>query len=178
MADSPKAIPTKRLYGCLMVSIGVPNWESIQAAIPEQELYEAGNPIYGRQDHPHCTILFGFHHQPGLGEELIGKLPVDLRALHQDLVLTGCNFFRSADYDVLKFSLQSPELARLNHWCKSRYAYTSDFPEYLPHATLAYLRPGNGEKYVTKKPLRASVQALALEYSPPTGQGPKIIRYL
>ncbi len=161
-----------------MVDVRVPNWAAIQLSIPDEKLYEPENPIYGRQDTPHCTILFGFHDTPGLGEELLRKLPVDLGALRRDLVLTGCNYFRQAAYDVLKFSLQSPELARLNHWCKSRYAYTSDFPDYLPHTTVAYLQPGEGDQYVTKRSLRAPVEAISLVYSPPTGRGEKTLRSL
>jgi hypothetical protein len=154
-------------FGCLMVDLNIPGWAALGDRIPQAELYEPDQPRFGRQPEPHCTVLFGFHDTPGLGPELLEKLPLNLPALlgSGGLIGTGCDVFTQPDYDVVKLSLRSPELTRLNAWCRARYAYTSNFPEYLPHVTLAYVLPGYGQKYKTGSHLHLPLRPYQLTYS-------------
>lgn len=167
-------------FGCLMVNLHVPTWEALVGRIPEEELYQPGSRKFGRVSEPHCTILFGFHDYPGLGAELMRTLPVQLPALTapDGLYATGCDFFANPKYDVLKLTMKSVELTRLNAWCKGRYAYTSDFPDYEAHATLAYCQPGAGAKYRTLNNMRLPLRVKSLVYTPPCSGGEKQTRVL
>ena len=47
---------------------------------------------------------------------------------------------------MLKFDVEGPELAETNKELKE-FPYTSDYPDYHPHLTIGYLKPGTGKKY-------------------------------
>lgn len=158
------------VYGCLMLDLRITGWDALIGALPEAQLYRPDEAMYGRQPNPHVTVLYGFHHSPGLGEELLTQLPIDLPALGKDLRVTGCDCFANPTYDVLKLTLRSTELDRLNRWCRNRYAYSSDYPDYRPHATLAYLQPGTGAAYRTANTYQGAAGLVSLTYSCP-GQG-------
>lgn len=167
-------------YGCLMVTLDVPGWDALIGRIPDELLYRADSAKYGRESYAHCTILFGFHHYPGLGEELLHKLPLDLAALSRPnaVLATGCDVFPNPACDVLKLNVRSPELDRLNKWCKGRYAYTSNYPDYLPHVTLAYLQSGQGAAFRTPNNLALPIRFKSLVYSGPEPERAKVTRLL
>ena len=51
-----------------------------------------------------------------------------------------------SQYDVLKIDIEGDDIHRLNSLLQ-KLDHTSTFPDYHPHATLAYLKPGEAEKY-------------------------------
>jgi 2'-5' RNA ligase len=157
-------------YGCLMLDLRINGWNVLLDALPEAQLYRPDEMKFGRQPNPHVTLLFGFHHLPGLGEKIMEKLPLDLAALQQNLVIGGCDCFENPKFDALILTLHSPELDRLNAWCRSSYPHTNSFSEYHPHATLAYLKPGAGAAYRTQSTQEVRAQVVSLTYSVP-GQG-------
>jgi 2'-5' RNA ligase len=57
------------------------------------------------------------------------------------------SLFENAKYDVLKFDVENPVLAEINTEL-SKLPHTTNFPDYHPHATIGYLKPGTGKKYV------------------------------
>jgi hypothetical protein len=161
-----------------MVNLHVPTWDALVGRIPEHVLYQPDSPKFGREYEAHCTVLFGFHDYPGLGEELLRKLPLNLPELTRlgAVVATGCDVFANAECDVVKLNLKSVELTRLNAWCKARYAYTSNYPDYLPHATLAYVQKGLGQAYRTPNNLQLPLRVKSLVYSGPGENRPKVSR--
>jgi 2'-5' RNA ligase len=58
------------------------------------------------------------------------------------------SLFENDEYDVLKFNVISNDLAKLNKLMKGNFEYTSNYPNYIPHLTIAYLKKGEGKKYI------------------------------
>jgi HK97 family phage portal protein len=106
--------------------------------IPDDQLAEKG-----RETEPHVTILYGLH----------TKNPEDVRAVLGNeppaaLIFGRTGMFEGPDYDVLFVEVISPDLQRLNAKARASLEYTNSYTEYQPHATIAYLRPGEGRQYV------------------------------
>jgi hypothetical protein len=45
-------------YGCVMVYLDIPNWNSIVSHIDESDLYKPDNRRYGYETDPHITLLY------------------------------------------------------------------------------------------------------------------------
>lgn len=100
----------------------------------------------GREREPHVTVKYGLHSDSPRGVEkaIANDGPIKAR-------LTTTSIFPASkdhpDYDVLKFSVVSPGLRRLNAKISKALPHTNTFP-YHPHVTVAYLKPGEGKKFV------------------------------
>lgn len=132
-------------YGCLMVHLNIPNWYDFLSKINPNELYQTENDRYGLETEPHCTILYGIHSD--VNDQDVIDLFSGLKKSDFDLKIDGVDCFYNQEYDVLKLNVQSEKLHELNGLCKS-LPYTSQYPDYKPHITLAYLQKGSGAKYV------------------------------
>lgn len=113
------------------------------AKIPEADLHEKG-----RETNPHVTVKYGLH----------GDDPEAIRAVVEShapikVRLGATSIFKGAEHDVVKADVKSPELHALNKAIADAAPHTDTHPEYQPHATLAYVKPGKGEKYAGKKTL-------------------------
>ena len=141
------------------ISINVPKVISSKTtkfakSIPERELYiekeQKGEIIHGKgwkygvEDDPHITVLWGIHTKD------VRKIKNILSNQKGGTVKLGQIgvFAESSDYDVLKVNIISPTLHRLNATLKENLQFTTSHSVYHPHLTLAYLKCGNGEKYI------------------------------
>lgn len=117
------------------------------ASIPDKEL-----AAYGRELGSHITVLYGTHtDDPNeLVKSLVGEPPISVTlgkvsvfpADEKDVARGGSDVS-----DVIKVGIvDSPDIHRLNAKL-SGLAHTNSFPIYQPHATIAYVNPGNGKKY-------------------------------
>jgi len=103
----------------------------------------------GLEDEPHCTVFYGIHFvSPTM------KLRNAVKSFGPVTITLGkTSLFSNDDADVLKVDVNSPDLHRLNSLI-SRVVPTHDtHPSYIPHAKLAYLKPGRGKKYAGDKSL-------------------------
>ncbi len=138
-------------YGCVMLyfKISKGNWKEFQSMIDDKDVYtEEGDLGYGREDEPHVTILYGLHDDilDSTIEEIIDEIKPT------KLVLKKISIFENDDddYDVVKFDItgvSEGRLAKMN----AKFAelpHTNDYPDYHPHATIAYVKAGTGKKYV------------------------------
>lgn len=136
----------KHSYGCLMLTIKVPNWENILNLIPQQDLY-IQQEGYGKQQNSHVTILYGLHDdqidQNKLQQQIQESINQPIKIKLKNLSL----FQGDNPYDVLKFQVQSQKLHQLNKKF-SKYPNTNKYPEYKPHMTVAYIKKGLGKKYI------------------------------
>tara|TARA_R110000782_G_scaffold15939_2_gene46101 strand:- start:7572 stop:8129 length:558 start_codon:yes stop_codon:yes gene_type:complete len=135
-------------YGCLMVYLDVnkASWKELQDMIDEDDLYtDEDDDSYGRETKPHITILYGLH------EEIKDKdIEIDIRAIKEPkMTFKNISSFGSTKYDVLKFDVESDDLTKENKKF-SEYPHTTSFPDYHPHCTIAYLKPGKAAKYIKK----------------------------
>jgi len=133
-------------YGCVMVYCKVPGWGSIIGNIAEEDLYQPDDdPTYGRETSPHCTILYGLHSNVQDRDVIMAFEGVGKKDIRISVDGIGC--FENPDYDVVKMNVVSPKLSDLNSKL-SELPHTTDFPDYKPHITIAYVKPGLGRKYV------------------------------
>jgi len=157
-------------YGCLMLYFNIKNWDDVTNLIDEKDLYteEEG---YGLEDEPHVTILYGFHDdEVKLNDikEAIDKVitkPVEIK-------LTNISCFENDKYDVVKFDVESPVLHKANEVAKE-FPHTSDYPDYKPHVTIAYVKSGTGKKYSQKLKNPIILTGNKLVYSHPGEDGEK-----
>lgn len=123
--------------------------KSFANKIPDDKLAEGG-----REDEPHATVLYGLHaNEPShVSAALHGEEPITAKIGKLSLFPAnkGQQSRGGRQYDVLKLDVESPDLHRLNEKVSKSGEVTNNFPEYTPHITVAYLKPGEGAKYVGK----------------------------
>jgi 2'-5' RNA ligase len=106
----------------------------------------------GKEDEPHVTILYGIKDalngikaiqtaQPKIAK-LIPTISCTIKAL---------TAFENPEGDVLKLDIDSKQMTALNTYLKSITEYTSTYPDYHPHLTIAYLKAGTAKKYTGDK---------------------------
>jgi 2'-5' RNA ligase len=157
-------------YGCAMLYFDFPQMKEIHDQIEEGDLYtEEEDRTYGLEDEPHCTLLYGLHDDVTLDQikEVVGKFKFDKLKLH------NASLFEN-QYDVLKFDVQGDSLKECNE-ALTDLPHTNDFPDYHPHATIAYIKKGIGEKYTKKlKDKEYEVKPTYIVYSEADGTKTKI----
>ena len=132
-------------YGCVMLYFTFPEMEDIHKLIDSNDIFHEVGEEYGLETEPHLTLLFGLH--DGVPTSAIEKV-LDDKTFY---TCKGHNasLFENKKFDVLKFDIEGDNLHDVNAELKKQ-PHTSDFPDYHPHLTIAYLKPGTGKKYVKK----------------------------
>jgi 2'-5' RNA ligase len=148
-------------YGCSMVFFQAPEIFKLQSAINPQDLQGKG-----LEDEPHVTLLYGIH-----SDEVDDSQVMELSrpALDTPIVLRNVGLFENPEFDVLKFEADGPILFEINRKLVA-LPHTNNFPEYKPHATIAYLKPGTGKKYAKAFiGINVTVTPSKIVYSKPDG---------
>jgi 2'-5' RNA ligase len=113
-------------------------------SIPNEDVFrDPSDPSFGREDEIHVTVLYGLHDtQPDEIREFLAKeAPIEVR-------LGDVTIFKSNDkFDVVKVDVFGPDLHRLNRSLRSNFRYTTNFPMYKPHVTIAYVRKGRADQF-------------------------------
>ena len=161
-------------YGCVMLYFDFPMMNKIQDAIDPDDVYEEENDdSFGFENEPHVTLLFGLH--KGVTDNKVKKV-ID-KFTFTPIKLTKLSVFKNEKYDVLKFDISDNGgghiLYEVNKELK-KFPFTSDFPDYHPHMTVAYLKSKTGDKWVKK----INTQSFTLVpkyavYSKPNKEKPK-----
>lgn len=115
--------------------------------VKQSDLYSSDK---GYENNPHVTVLYGLHDQ-----EPSMKL-LDLIETHPKFTvrLGKISLFKEEKnpFDVVKADIDCNDLHILNNEIKKICAYTSDFPEYIPHATIAYVKKDTCDHLEGMKP--------------------------
>lgn len=128
--------------GCAMLYFDFPNIKDIHDKIEESDIYDEEG--FGLEKESHCTLLYGF--DPKIdGESVINKLKECV--FPKELKLKNVSLFEN-EFDVLKFDVEAGELSKLNKMLTDNFDYETDYPDYHPHCTIAYINKGEGKKYV------------------------------
>ncbi len=138
-------------YGCAMlyVDINKDKWQELQDIIKEEDLYNdpEQKDMFGREWDCHITVLFGLHLDVPNKDiyEIIEKFE------KPDVKFKGISSFSSdkKPFGVIKFDIESEKLTEYNKELK-KLPYTSDFPQYHPHCTIAYVKKDKVDEYVKK----------------------------
>lgn len=137
-------------YGCVMLYF-TPNEDVVdfQNDITTSDLYTADdNGGYGLETEAHCTLLYGLHEEVELNtiEEVLSKIKFG------ECIVQNPSLFENEKFDVLKFdvgySSKSDSFLHKANNELSKLPHTTDYPDYHPHMTVAYLKSGMGKKYV------------------------------
>lgn len=140
----------KKRYGVVMMDFD-PNsdvFKKAQNIIKDEDIFynERGKyPPGGRVKDPHVTVLFGLHSD--IEDEDVENIIKTFKC--PSVKLENISVFENDDYDVVKFDIDNTDLKKMNQQLKS-LPYTSDYDQYHPHVTIAYVKPGEGKKYVQK----------------------------
>jgi N12 class adenine-specific DNA methylase/murein DD-endopeptidase MepM/ murein hydrolase activator NlpD/2'-5' RNA ligase len=160
--------PTKHEFSSTQLDLPKRLAERVQAygrnAIADDDLADDG-----RESSPHVTVKYGL--TTGNAED-VRKIvekhgPITVK-------LGRTSVFPAAEtggkYDVVKVDVDSPELRTLNAEL-AKLPNEDRHPEYTPHVTLAYVRPGAGKNYAGMKDLEGeSVTIDELTFSSKSGE--------
>jgi hypothetical protein len=129
-------------YACVMAPItgdAAAQVLSLAASIPDEDLADDG-----RETDPHVTVLYGLHGDDpaAVRTALAGEGPIAM-TLGKTKVFAATP---DRPCDVVVLEVDSPDLHRLNAKL-AELPNTNAYPEYRPHATLAYVKPGRGTQY-------------------------------
>ena len=145
-AEEPK-------YGCVMLDAKMDKKEWLDkhaGGIDGDDVYRKPyDDSYGLEDNPHVTVLYGIH------EDEIDPEPIHdvIRDKMGQITVTidEIGTFENDEYDVVKYNVPvTPELKEYRRIIEDTFPNTQTFPEYNPHVTLAYVKPGCGKKYAKK----------------------------
>jgi hypothetical protein len=135
-----------RSYACLMLDLDFLKKEilDLQENICPCEVYDS-EPGHGLEDEPHITVLYGLHTQQlkPITDKITFK-PVKFK-------IKNISLFENEKFDVLKLGIESTDLSDLNKELCKKFSFTNNFPNYIPHCTIAYLVPGAGHNYTKMK---------------------------
>jgi len=139
----------KHDFGCVMLYFNIDKkvWTKFQEVIDKGDIYtEDGDQGYGLEDKPHVTVLYGLHatNPDSTIKELIDEME------GPKLNLRKISIFENDKFDVLKFDIIGDSKKKLEKM-NAKFAklpHTTDYPDYHPHATICYLKPGTGKKYI------------------------------
>lgn len=122
--------------------------------------------VDGREYEPHITVLYGLltDEDDQVRHLLRDEGPIAVR-------IGKTTYFESQNHDVVVIEVESTGLHalhdRLRDACPNDYA----FPEYRPHITLAYVKPGLGQQYAGMADLEGAVIGFdELTFSPRDGE--------
>lgn len=139
---------TNREYAFLMVDYETPSIiKDLQKKIPSRELYtEENNEDYGLEKQSHVTLV------PCLDNDIdIDKLKSYLKPINEyDIVLTDISKFECEKFDVLKCAVKSKALKDTNKEIVDKFETHSEYKDYNPHMTIAYMKKGMADKYLKK----------------------------
>jgi len=121
--------------------------------IPQSDL--AGD---GRETEPHITVKYGLHTADA---EKVRSILADQGPIEATIGKTS--MFKGVEdgtADAVIAEVDSPDLHRLNKLIAEALPHTDTHPEYKPHITVAYVKPGLGEKYSGRSDLEGRTVTL------------------
>lgn len=132
-------------YSCLMARMPDPiasNVQSIAAAIPPEFIYNTLDGERGKAKDVHVTVLYGIH---TTNPDEVMQLVAGISPLRATLGRTTA--FYNPECIALKVDMQSSDLVNLNNLIRRSLQYTSIYPNYIPHITIAYLKKDEKNPY-------------------------------
>lgn len=159
----------KNEYGALMLTIDYKGWDDITSIIDKEDIYD-DEPGFGLEKSPHVTVLYGFNNDEDY--EKIKQMIIDNHSGEIKIKVHDITHFETPDYDVVKFDVKSEDMVKLNKLMTDNFEYTTDYPDYHPHMTIAYVKKGLGKKYNSKKE-KIDMSGTELVYSPSSESGKK-----
>jgi len=152
-------------YGCLMLSVDNSTLPKID--IEENDLTGDGLEIYS-----HATVLYGFVDDKIVVQDVLDKVAETMGPIEIDV--KGISIFENEKYDVVKYDVESAQLTALNKHFSDNFENENKFPNYHAHITIAYVKPGEGKKYIKTFEEPIKLYSTDFVYSMACGQKLKI----
>ncbi len=172
IVHQPSNLDEPHSYSSTQVNLPEEFAEKIRAfaaKIPDDALADDG-----REDKPHITLKYGLHDEdPKPVQKLlqgVGSITAKVKGV-SIFPAKESSAQRGPQYDVVKVDIESPDLRRLNKKV-SELPHTDTHPTYQPHITIAYVKPGEGKKYVGRPVPGLSGKTLtfgSVKFSPAEG---------
>lgn len=139
-----------RDYACIMLDYEQPEFiKEIQKSIPEEEVYFGENEeekeknMYGIEDEAHITICYGLENEVKFEDFKKYLFPLS----NYKTILVNISTFKNEKFDVLKVDARCPKAAESNKSIMDNFEVHTDFKEFHPHMTIAYMKKGFADKY-------------------------------
>lgn len=120
-------------------------------AIPDSDVsINPDDPTYGREHDIHVTVLYGL--DPTIAAEEVAAVAAGTEPI--TVTLGETSIFEGEAYDVLKIEVDGQGIHDLHDKLNTHLnAPGNNFPTYIPHVTIAYLKKGAGAKYAGNRSL-------------------------
>jgi hypothetical protein len=134
-------------FGCVMIDFNFGNWSDLLKSINKDDIYLEEGKNYGLQPRPHLTLLYGI--LPEVTDEQILKCFNGFVEDDFKVKINGVSVFdTNDDFDVVKLGVElTPKLKEINKRL-SELPNSNQYPEYIPHITLSFIKKGTGKNYV------------------------------
>jgi len=136
-------------YGCVMLDSKIPQWKEdhIGGIDPNDVYIKPYDDSYGLEDNPHMTIIYGIHEDEINPEIVMDVIKNEMSTV--TVTISNISIFSNDKFDVVKYDIPVTEQLQTyrDRFIKT-FSNTQSYPEYNPHVTLAYVKPGEGQKYV------------------------------
>lgn len=147
---------TKYKFGSTQVNL--PSELSADVLAMGKKIPDADLAPDGRETDPHITVKYGLHgdNADELRTLLADEKPITVR-------LGKTSSFKGVEggtADAVIAEADSPDLHRLNKKIADALPHTDTYPDYKPHATIAYVKPGLGEKYAGRNDLQGKTATI------------------
>jgi hypothetical protein len=129
---------------CAMLYFDFPEMAQMHKKIIASDLFESEEGGgHGLETESHCTLLYGLN-----ADVSLNAVKVKLQGFGFDKCIAhNISLFENKEFDVLKFDIKGDNLHAANK-SLCELPYKTDYPDYHPHMTVAYLKSGMGKKYV------------------------------
>jgi 2'-5' RNA ligase len=144
-----KEIPgEKHEYSCALLVIEGEIKKEIMAVV--EEIPDTELTMWGKEDEPHITVKFGLHADTDdeLAKLVKGFGPLTVQLGEISIFGPNTNKETGELFEVVKIEVSGEDIFRLNRLICDNMEYTDSFPDYTPHLTLAYVKEGEGSKYI------------------------------
>ena len=140
VASKQSSVTKAAGVGCIMIPLP----DEARAAIHTLQRQISPDNLVSLEDSPHVTVRYGVLSEPPEVAAAISGY---------GLIGISCGklgLFRSPEFDVLiVYVNKTPELLALRDLIETECDCQEDtHPEYTPHVTIAYVKPGAGDRYV------------------------------
>jgi len=135
-----------REYAFLMINYDTPELiKDIQNKLTDDELYIEEGEHYGIEGETHVTLVPCLDNSVDVNELRTMLQPLD----KYTLMLNNVSMFtNNENYDVLKCDANSFILNDTNKRIREKFPSYSEYTDYHPHVTIAYLKKNMGEQYL------------------------------
>ncbi len=137
-------------YGCVMMDADIKNWVDFHlAGINEDDVYlKPYDESYGLEEQAHVTIVYGIHEEEVDPQRMADMIEHYMKPV--TVTIKEIDIFPGKEYDVVKYNVPVTGQIQGYRDVFMQVPNTQTFPEFHPHMTIAYVKPGEGKKYKTE----------------------------